>query len=146
MEDCQLAADSTVYTEYFLYIDHIDVLLLYRNFSGENLGGAFRYNVYIFSGILMTIIGAFILNFVLGGNVLFGGLFSTYYISMSIFLAYAATYPDNQVLFMMIIPFKNQMAWCRLCVDDSGRDDSVRMGGKSCDYLFFDELYYSFFS
>ena len=23
---------------YFLYIDHIDVLLLYRNFSGENLG------------------------------------------------------------------------------------------------------------
>ena len=32
------------------------------------------------------------------------------------------------------------MAWCRLCVDDSGRDDSVRMGGKSCDYLFFDEL------
>lgn len=38
MEDCQLAADSTVYTEYFLYIDHIDVLLLYRNFSGENLG------------------------------------------------------------------------------------------------------------
>lgn len=34
----QLAADSTVYTEYFLYIDHIDVLLLYRNFSGENLG------------------------------------------------------------------------------------------------------------
>ena len=54
----------------------------------------------------MTIIGAFILNFVLGGNVLFGGLFSTYYISMSIFLAYAATYPDNQVLFMMIIPLK----------------------------------------
>lgn len=37
------------------------------------------------------------------------------------------------------------MAWCRLCVDDSGRDDSVRMGGKSCDYLFFDELYYIFF-
>jgi hypothetical protein len=74
--------------------------------SLERTWGAFRYNVYIFSGILMTIIGAFILNFVLGGNVLFGGLFSTYYISMSIFLAYAATYPDNQVLFMMIIPLK----------------------------------------
>ena len=54
----------------------------------------------------LTIIGAFILYFVLGGNVLFGGLFSTYYISMSIFLAYAATYPNNQVLFMMIIPLK----------------------------------------
>ena len=74
--------------------------------SLERTWGAFRYNVYIFSGILMTIIGAFILYFVLGGNVLFGGLFSTYYISMSIFLAYAATYPNNQVLFMMIIPLK----------------------------------------
>ena len=40
--------------------------------SLERTWGAFRYNVYIFSGILMTIIGAFILNFVLGGNVLFG--------------------------------------------------------------------------
>lgn len=33
--------------------------------SLERTWGAFRYNVYIFSGILMTIIGAFILNFVL---------------------------------------------------------------------------------
>lgn len=75
--------------------------------SLERTWGAFRYNVYIFSGIFMTIIGAFILNFALGGNVYgFGVLFSTYYISMSIFLAYAATYPNNQVLFMMIIPLK----------------------------------------
>ena len=37
------------------------------------------------------------------------------------------------------------MAWRCLCADDSGRDDSVRMGGKSCDYLFFDELYYILF-
>lgn len=75
--------------------------------SLERTWGAFRYNLYIFSGIFMTIIGAFILNFALGGNVYgFGALFSTYYISMSIFLAYAATYPNNQVLFMMIIPLK----------------------------------------
>lgn len=33
--------------------------------SLERTWGAFRYNVYIFSGILMTIIGAFILYFVL---------------------------------------------------------------------------------
>lgn len=72
----------------------------------ERTWGTFRYNVYIFSGILMTIVGSFILYFLLGGNVLFGGLFSTYYISMSIFLAFSATYPDMQVLFMMIIPLK----------------------------------------
>jgi ribosomal protein L37AE/L43A len=33
-------------------------------------------------------------------------LFSTYYVNMSIFLAYAATYPDMQVLIMFIIPVK----------------------------------------
>jgi hypothetical protein len=32
--------------------------------------------------------------------------FSTYYINMSIFLAYAATFPDMQVLLMFIIPIK----------------------------------------
>ena len=93
----------------------------------------------------MTIIGAFILNFVLGGNVLFGGLFSTYYISMSIFLAYAATYPDNQVLFMMIIPLKIKWLGVAYVLMILAEMISVRMGGKSCDYLFFDELYYIFF-
>lgn len=33
-------------------------------------------------------------------------LFSTYYINMSIFLAFAATYPDMQVLVMFVIPMK----------------------------------------
>ncbi len=32
--------------------------------------------------------------------------FSTYYVNMSIFLAYAATFPDNQVLLMFFIPIK----------------------------------------
>ena len=36
-------------------------------------------------------------------------LFSTYYINMSIFLAYAATFPDAQVLLMFVIPVK--MKW-----------------------------------
>jgi hypothetical protein len=33
-------------------------------------------------------------------------VFSTYYVNMSIFLAYAVTFPDMQVLFMFIIPVK----------------------------------------
>ncbi len=71
----------------------------------ERTWGTFRYNVYIFFGIIMTIVGAFVLYFV-AGNRFFGYYFSTYYISMSIFLAFSATYPDMQVLFMMIIPLK----------------------------------------
>ena len=35
-----------------------------------------------------------------------GMSFSTYYINLSIFLAFAMNYPDMEVLFMMIIPIK----------------------------------------
>ncbi len=33
-------------------------------------------------------------------------MFTTYYVNMSIFLAYAATFPDNRVLLMFFIPIK----------------------------------------
>ena len=72
----------------------------------ERTWGAFRYNVYIFSGILMTIVGSFLLYFLYGGRVLMGAAFSTYYISMSIFLAFAATYPNMQVFLYGLIPLK----------------------------------------
>ena len=73
----------------------------------ERTWGTFRYNVYIFSGIITSIIGSFVLYFLAGGNgIRLGNAFSTYYISMSIILAFAATYPNMQVLFMMIIPLK----------------------------------------
>ena len=95
-------------------LDVFTIIMLFFYFSiGKTLErtwGAFRFNVYIFSGILFTAIGAFILYFALGGNILFGGyLFSTYYINMSIFLAFAASYPDMQVLLYFIIPIK--MKW-----------------------------------
>ena len=71
--------------------------------------GTFKYTLYILSGLIFTILGAFILYFLLGGNVLVGNVFSTYYISLSTFLAYAMCYPDMQVLLMFIIPVK--MKW-----------------------------------
>lgn len=77
----------------------------------ERTWGAFRYNLYIFGGIICTVIGAFLL-YALGGTLIsvYGSMsFSTYYINLSIFLAFAASYPDMQVLFMMIIPMK--MKW-----------------------------------
>ena len=77
--------------------------------SLERTIGTFKYTLYILSGVIFTILGAFILYFLLGGNVLVGNVFSTYYISLSTFLAYAMCYPDMQVLLMIIIPVK--MKW-----------------------------------
>ena len=99
--------------------------------SLERTWGTYRYNVYLFQGMLFTIAGSFLL---MGYCYLFhpqiqmmdmrgmlhvltvyspneyfraiAGLFSTYYINMSIFLAYAATFPDAQVLLMFIIPIR----------------------------------------
>lgn len=73
----------------------------------ENTWGSFRYTLYILTGIIATVLGAFILYFVLGGGKLFGGsLFSTYYINMSIFLAFAVAYPEMRVMLYFIIPIK----------------------------------------
>ena len=77
--------------------------------SLERTIGTFKYTLYILSGVIFTIVGALILYFLLGGNVLVGNVFSTYYISLSTLLAYAMCYPDMQVLLMFIIPVK--MKW-----------------------------------
>lgn len=77
----------------------------------ERTWGVFRYNFFIFSGMLATVIGALILFFIysvlgvypIGG---IGSYFSTYYINLSIFLAFAVCYPDMQVLLYFIIPLK----------------------------------------
>lgn len=97
--------------------------------SLERTWGTYRYNVYLFQGMLFTIAGSFLLMgycylfkptiFLtsLTGTVLtintpveyftvISMMFSTYYINMSIFLAYAATFPDAQVLLMFIIPIR----------------------------------------
>lgn len=74
--------------------------------SLERTWGAFRYNVYIISGILMTAVGAFLLYFVQGQSPYLGAYFSTYYINLSIFLAFAAEYPNMEVLLLFVIPVK----------------------------------------
>ncbi len=101
------------------------LLMLYFYYSLgttlERTWGTYRYNVYIFSGFLFTILGAFLL---FGVTVLFRGplgwagveylwtvedlstMFSTYYVNMSIFLAFAATYPNMQILVFFLIPVK----------------------------------------
>ena len=97
------------------------VIMLYFYYSLgttlERTWGAFRYNVYILSGMLFTVIGAFVLYLVRTGmdpnpanaygyGMIISLMFSTYYVNMSIFLAFAANYPDMQVMFWFIIPIK----------------------------------------
>lgn len=100
----------------------IIMLLFYYSIgtSLERTWGTYRYNVYLFSGMLFTIAGSFLAYLFLilmGGGKVDGQviqfysqmgslMFSTYYINMSIFLAYAATFPDAQVLLMFVIPIK----------------------------------------
>ncbi len=86
------------------------MLFFYYNIGStlEQAWGDFRYNVYIFFGIIMTVIGAFLL-FVFTGFSYFGGYalsFSTYYISLSIFLGFAMSFPDMQVMLYFLIPIK----------------------------------------
>lgn len=97
----------------------IIMLLFYYNIgtSLERTWGTYRYNVYLLSGMSFTVIGSFIwlaIQYFTGGaalNLEFVSAvaslyFSTYYINMSIFLAFAATFPDVQVLLMFIVPVK----------------------------------------
>lgn len=116
----------------------------------ERTWGSYWYNVYLFSGMIFTVLGSFLMmgfcyifKYAAAGSVVTlegvsyhvndsgfliklmadGALkyhtlapatyfaeiskaFSTYYVNMSIFLAYAATFPDNQVLLMFFIPIK----------------------------------------
>jgi len=95
------------------------IIMLFFYYSlGRNLEmtwGAFRYNVYIFSGMIFTIIGAILLYLFFAyaspndpqevGYVI-SMYVTTYYVNMSIFLVFAALYPNMQVMLYFIIPIK----------------------------------------
>lgn len=100
-------------------LDLFTIIMLFFYYSIgtslEKTWGAFRYNMYILSGMLFTVIGALLYyaGYVLIGNYPGAGVgsfqspaFSTYYINLSIFLAFAAIYPNMQVLLYFIIPIK----------------------------------------
>ena len=96
-------------------LDIFTIIMLYFYFSLgrtlEQTWGAFRFNLYIFSGMFFTAAGAFILYgalYAMTGSQVYGigNFFSTYYINMSIFLAFALTYPDLQVMLNFLIPIR----------------------------------------
>lgn len=74
--------------------------------SLEQTWGTFRFNLFIFSGIVATIVAVIIMYFVTGQLRGFGYIVSTYYINQSILLAYATTFPNMQILLYFVIPIK----------------------------------------
>jgi hypothetical protein len=84
----------------------------------ERTMGTFRYNVFIFGGIICMILSAFVSYAYIalrsGGDtqliayncLYYSGVFSTYYLQQAVFLSFALSYPDLQLLLMFIIPVK----------------------------------------
>ena len=77
----------------------------------EQTWGTFRFNVYIFSGLLFTIIGAFavygLFYLLYGASVPgIGGYITTYYLEMSIFFAFSVCYPNMQVRLYFLFPIR----------------------------------------
>ncbi len=61
----------------------------------EMAWGTVRFNTYYFMGLLFTILGGFFL-----------GLATTYYLNMTLFLAYATTFPESMVNIYFVLPVK----------------------------------------
>lgn len=102
------------------------MFLLYYQLGStlERTWGAFKFNVYIFGGLFLTAISAFVVYAVVmssdlnaslylldlqNGNYAIGNMITTEKILMTIFLAFAVCFPDMQVLLYFIIPVK--MKW-----------------------------------
>lgn len=61
----------------------------------EQQWGTFKFNVYYFMGVILTIVGGFITGFT-----------SNTYLYYSMFFAFAALYPNFEVRLMFILPLK----------------------------------------
>ena len=72
----------------------------------ERQWGTAKFNLYYFSGVLLTVIGTVLASLISGTNFTIVG---TEYVNLSMFLAFALLFPDTQVLLFFIIPIK--MKW-----------------------------------
>lgn len=84
--------------------------------SIERIIGTFQFNLYIFTGIFLTVLFAMLLMaflLVTGGSALTSvifeqcaGFISSYFIYMTLFVVFALSFPEARFLFMFIIPVK----------------------------------------
>lgn len=68
----------------------------------ERVWGTFRFNLYFFSGILFHIIAAFAIYFLMGVSV----PLTPFYLNNSLFLAFAATFPQMQFYLYGLLPIR----------------------------------------
>lgn len=68
----------------------------------ERVWGTFRSNLYFFSGILFHIIAAFVIYFLMGVSV----PLTPFYLNNSLFLAFAATFPQMQFYLYGLLPIR----------------------------------------
>ncbi len=68
----------------------------------ERVWGAFRFNVYILTGVLGHILAAFLIYFITGHTV----YMSPYFLNQSLLLSMTATFPEMQFLLFYVIPIK----------------------------------------
>ena len=68
----------------------------------EYMWGAFRFNLYFFSGMLLHVIACLLIYLIFGMNFQMG----SFYLNMSLFFVYVALFPDAEFLLFFIIPIK----------------------------------------
>ena len=71
----------------------------------EQQWGTARFNIYFFSGVILSILYGFLIYFLTGMSV----SLTAEYIYLSMFFSFAALFPDMQVLLFFVIPIK--MKW-----------------------------------
>jgi len=84
----------------------IFALLLYYSIGNtlEQVWGTFRFNLFYFGGLLACIISSFISYITVGSAASY--LITTDYVFLSMFLAYAMLFPEQQLYLYGIIPIK----------------------------------------
>ncbi|SFQ07486.1 hypothetical protein SAMN02910358_00632 [Lachnospiraceae bacterium XBB1006] len=87
------------------------MMIFYYQIGGqlEQYWGTFRFNLYMWEGIVFTDIAAIVLYFIIGTKMPLSWFFSTQYINLSLFLAFAVCFPNLEILLWFIIPIK--MKW-----------------------------------
>lgn len=70
--------------------------------SLEQAWGAFKFNLYYFSGVVLHIIAAFLIYFIFGVDF----SMTTYYINLALFMAFAMEYGETVVYVFFVIPVK----------------------------------------
>lgn len=87
------------------------ISLFFYYFLGSTLErewGTAKFNIYYFSGALLSLLGVILFSLISGMNFSLSG---TYYVNLSMFFAFAMLYPDTTILFWFF-PIKiKYLAW-----------------------------------